>query len=86
VARAARVGARRGGGSRGAVLRPAPIPGFQRVECRCGCGAWWYAAKPVSRRGRKGEGRPREFLNPDHAQWARNRKRRLERKRAQRAA
>lgn len=43
-----------------------------RVECRCGCGAWWYYAT----RKPRGGGRPPEFLNADHYDAWRKAKRR----------
>ena len=43
-------------------------PPERRVFCNCGCGAWWYRPRV--------EGRPRAYLNDDHYQRERNRRRR----------
>jgi hypothetical protein len=39
----------------------------ERVQCACGCPAWWYAERR--------EGRPREYFNEtcrQRARWARD--------------
>lgn len=46
----------------------APREEVGRVECACGCGAWFYQ--------RKGQaGRPRTYVNADHVEFARLKRR-----------
>jgi hypothetical protein len=49
----------------------APLPGFRRQYCRCGCGTWFY--DPLH----TGTGRrPKLYANPDHYRDEYNRRKR----------
>lgn len=38
---------------------PPRMPDYRRIQCRCGCGLWWYSARTP--------GRPPAYVNREHA-------------------